>query len=346
VTTRFVNRPAKNSALGQKLILTPAIFAATYGIDFEFSSSTPQAKSTLMHAANYYHVDVFGTGPFTGNGLGVFLDGQGFAAEAMQRLTQEMKHFESIFLSQADRHGAMARIFTVEEELPFAGHPSLGAAAVLHRIFAPHEAHHACTLHLPTRKVDLKTTRHSTHVVAEMNQGVADLGRPLRASEVTEIVQDIGLGQQDLANDRTIRVASTGLPFLLLPLQSEAFARVNFNGRNIATKLSALGAKFLCALDPNHREIRTWDNCGKVEDVATGSAAGPCAAYLFDEGIADRQQPVTLAQGRFAGRPCQLGVRADDAKNIHVSGQVWPLAHGEVDLPVAFLRDNLGQSQD
>ncbi|HMI86044.1 MAG TPA: PhzF family phenazine biosynthesis protein [Polyangiaceae bacterium] len=86
-----------------------------------------------MPLATLFHVDVFATGPLTGNGLTVFLDTEQWSSSLMQRLTQEMRQFESIFLSEITPTGATARVFTVEEELPFAGHPVLGAAAVLHR---------------------------------------------------------------------------------------------------------------------------------------------------------------------------------------------------------------------
>jgi len=83
--------------------------------------------------ARYVHVDVFASGPMSGNGLAVFLHTEGWPTSVMQRLTQEMRQIESIFLSHVGEGGANARIFTEDEELPFAGHPVLGAAAVLHR---------------------------------------------------------------------------------------------------------------------------------------------------------------------------------------------------------------------
>ena len=84
-----------------------------------------------MDSVNYFHVDVFATRPITGNGLTVFMDTATWSAPSMLRVAQEMRQFESIFLSEVSPTGARARVFTVEEELPFAGHPLLGAAAVL-----------------------------------------------------------------------------------------------------------------------------------------------------------------------------------------------------------------------
>ena len=103
----------------------------------------------MSHHPRFFHVDVFATGPLTGNGLSVFLDTANWPVSAMQALTREMRQFESIFLSEASPSGATARVFTAEEELPFAGHPVLGAAAVLHRTQAPLAEECSWTLRLP-----------------------------------------------------------------------------------------------------------------------------------------------------------------------------------------------------
>jgi len=96
-----------------------------------------------------------------------------------------------------------------------------------------------------------------------------------------------------------------------------------------------LGAKFVLLLDVAGREMRTWDNLGRVEDVATGSAAGPAAAYLFSLGLADPSLPMELAQGRFVGRPSKIQVSRDAFDRLFVSGEVWPVTHGFLDLNAA-----------
>jgi trans-2,3-dihydro-3-hydroxyanthranilate isomerase len=81
----------------------------------------------------YRHVDVFSKIPFSGNGLTVFPESNGLSVQIMQCITQEMRQFESIFLHvQPSSSLVKASIFTMEEELAFAGHPVLGAACVLH----------------------------------------------------------------------------------------------------------------------------------------------------------------------------------------------------------------------
>ena len=87
-----------------------------------------------------------------------------------------------------------------------------------------------------------------------------------------------------------------------------------------------MGAKFVLVLDVEKREIRTWDNLGRVEDVATGSAAGPTAAFLFRAGLADPNARLDLAQGRFAGRPSKIAIVQDKDGDLLVSGEVWPVS--------------------
>src|SRR5260370_37901065 len=90
-----------------------------------------------MKPIPYYHVDVFSDRPFSGNGLTVFTESEGLSKSAMLKLTQEMRQFESIFLQRIDSTDVRAYIFTCEEELDFAGHPVLGAAATLHDLYQP-----------------------------------------------------------------------------------------------------------------------------------------------------------------------------------------------------------------
>ena len=147
-----------------------------------------------MHNATFFHVDVFATQPLSGNGLAVFLDTDDWSASAMQRVTREMKQFESIFLSQISPSGAAARVFTVEEELPFAGHPVLGAAAVLHRALAPHAPSREWTLKLAHGPLAVRTEGRGSHWLAEMNQGQAIHGSTVSAAELQPILARLGLG--------------------------------------------------------------------------------------------------------------------------------------------------------
>ena len=293
--------------------------------------SAPADKERLP---DIYFVDVFASGPLCGNGLAVFVTTDGWPATAMQRLTQETRQFESIFLAEVSATGARARIFTVEEELPFAGHPVLGAAAVLHRAQAPDVDEASWRLRLPAGEVSVTTRKTGGHYRAEMNQGPAVFGRTLADGELAPILARLGLQPSDVADGLAAQVVSTGLPYLIVPLRPEALAGAAIAASDLETLLGALGAKFVLVLDAAGRELRTWDNLGRVEDVATGSAAGPVAAYLMRCGLADPAQPLTIAQGRFAGRPSRIDVRRDADGALRVSGEVWPVAHASLDAQV------------
>lgn len=285
-----------------------------------------------MAAASFFHVDVFAAGPLGGNGLAVFVGSDGWSTAAMQRLTQEMKQFESIFLSEVGSSGATARVFTVEEELPFAGHPVLGAAAVLHRRQVPEAASHEWTLRLPHGPLTVRTERRAGHWRAEMNQGAAAVGAALADQALRPILQRLSLTVDDLTPGLPARVVSTGLPYLVVPVRPDALARTAIRADDLEAQLDALGAKFVFVLDVQGRELRTWDNFGKVEDVATGSAAGPAAAYLIGEGQADASAPIRLRQGRFAGRPSEIEVQRRVDGALLVRGQVWPVCQGSLDI--------------
>lgn len=287
-----------------------------------------------MSELNYFHVDVFANKPYSGNGLAVFLHTANWPTEFMQTLTQEKQQFESIFLSQicTDKHyRAHARIFTVEEELPFAGHPLLGAAAVLHRTQANAQTQCAWTITVGKREIAVNSTRCGEHFVCQMNQGKPNIHAALSHTEVAGVLQRLGLQESDLISDLPPQVISTGLDYLILPILSSAIDKVQFHGRDLESELAKLNAKFVFIFDILQREIRTWDNAGKVEDIATGSAAGPAAAYLYEHGLMQQNQVVTIQQGRFRQRPSCLSVEKNIHGEILVSGGVWGISAGRLE---------------
>lgn len=178
----------------------------------------------MLKPAPVFHVDVFATRALTGNGLAVFLGTDGWSAALMQRLTQEMNQFESIFLSEVTTRGARARVFTVEEELPFAGHPVLGAAAVLHGTQTPDADAATWALKLASGDVPVSTTKLNGHWLAEMNQGKAVFGDFVAPAELQPVLARLGLTLDDLAGECSAQVVSTGLPYLIVPVRPEALA--------------------------------------------------------------------------------------------------------------------------
>jgi trans-2,3-dihydro-3-hydroxyanthranilate isomerase len=272
----------------------------------------------------YFHVDVFAPRPFTGNGLGVFPDASSLSPGQMLPLTQELRQFECVFLQPNSPATLRARIFTMDEELPFAGHPLLGAGAVLHHL-AGERAEHRSTLSLSGgRSLEVRSSRAGTGFSVEMDQGVASFGPPL---EEEGALQALGLADEDLEPGLPLQVVSTGLPYLLVPLR-RGLDRARIVHPGFEGLLATLGAKFVYLLDVQAHEGRTWDNRGAVEDVATGSAAGPAAAYLVLHGRQSPARWMTLVQGRFAGRPSELHMHVSASGEVTVRGSVFLLGEG------------------
>lgn len=287
----------------------------------------------------FRHVDVFTQIPFSGNGLTVFPESAGLSAAQMQLVTQEMRQFESIFLvATEDTHEVVARVFTVEEELDFAGHPVLGAACVLHERLAEAGQRETWRIRLNRSVAPVTTVRHEGWYSATMEQGAPIFGAVATPELRAEYAAALGLTLDDLDETLPLQMVSTGLPYLLVPVRS-GLARARIGHSAFETLLGRIDAKFVYVFDPRAREGRTWDNAGLVEDVATGSAAGPTAAYLARYGLAQSETEIILAQGRFVGRPSQITVRvtgtAETILGVSVGGDVCMVGNGKIIEPVA-----------
>lgn len=286
---------------------------------------------------SYRHVDVFAEAPFRGNGLVVvFCDALDHPAERLRTVTAELRQFETIFVfARAGSVRVDARIFTVEEELPFAGHPVIGAAAALHERLQADSARVDWRFVLGGRTVPVVSERDAEYYSAAMDQGAPTVSPPLPDDAGREAAASLGLGAGDLAGG-PLQVVSTGLPYLIVPVTGAGLARARIATSDFQRFLDGLGARFVYVLDPTAQEGRSWDNAGAVEDVATGSAAGPAAAYLLEHGHARADAPLVISQGRFVGRPSTITVTRDSADHLWVGGPVRPVAAGVLDdLPPA-----------
>lgn len=280
-------------------------------------------------------VDVFAASKFSGNGLTIFYDlnAAEMTTARMLQLTQEMRQFESIFLFETDA-GLHARIFTMEEELDFAGHPLLGLAAHLHEVKGYSEQHD-WTIQLKHKSVSLHTQKQADHYQVTMDQGKPEFLHTVSSADAQSILDAFQIPPEYLSA-YPLEVVSTGLDYLLIPLQ-QGLEHIKANTFNIEPLLEHLGAKFTYLFDTNTLEGRTWDNQGKVEDIATGSAAGIVGAYLVKHQLAPSNQLLTLKQGRLVGRPSELGVYVDmqdaEIQRCWVSGAVFKVADVFLNLP-------------
>lgn len=270
-------------------------------------------------------VNVFSAERFGGNGLTIFPEADGLSTGEMQALTREAGQFESIFVWREGDTFA-ARIFTMEEELDFAGHPLLGLAYYLHQTYGDRDRH-AWRVRLNRRTAALTSAWRDGRFTATLAQGRPAFLRTLTRDEAGEVYAALGLDAGGRRN-YPAEVVSTGLPYLILPVTG-GLERIAFQVADLSPLLASHGAKFIYVLDINGREGRSWDNAGRVEDVATGSAAGPAAAYLHKHGLA-LGRTLTIQQGRFVGRPsrieAELVIEGMELADVRVSGEVVEVA--------------------
>jgi trans-2,3-dihydro-3-hydroxyanthranilate isomerase len=288
--------------------------------------------------------DVFSSRPLEGNSLAVFLDGRGLSDGEMQSIAKEMNLSETTFILPRDaaterERGIRVRIFTVQEELPFAGHPTLGTAFALRGQTGAAKV----VLELNVGKVPVSfEDRAGEPSFGEMTQVDPTFGMQ---HDREAVARAIDLGVQDFDDTLPIETVSTGLPYTVTPLKSLAVIQnLQINLSHAAEYLEKTGGKFFyfVARETVNREARLHARMifYNGEDPATGSAAGCTAAWMVAHGVAKPEERVLIEQGVEMKRPSQIFVRASfDSKrsdnrivNVRVGGHSVEIMRGEVFL--------------
>jgi trans-2,3-dihydro-3-hydroxyanthranilate isomerase len=292
--------------------------------------------------------DVFSSRPLEGNSVAVFFDGRDLSGAQMQAIAKEMNLSETTFILPRDpdvesERGVRVRIFTVQEELPFAGHPTLGTAFALRG-------------HTGAKKVVLELNVGKVPVHFEDRGGEASLGQTFGEMtqidptfgiqhELDAVAQATGLRLEDFEESLPIETVSTGIPFTVTPLKSLAVIRnLQVDSNRASEYLSKTGGKFFYfvtreTVDPEarlHARMLFYNG----EDPATGSAAGCTAAWMAAHGVAKSDERVMIEQGVEMKRPSRIFVRAtlagnhDDNRvvNVRVGGNSVEIMRGEVFL--------------
>jgi trans-2,3-dihydro-3-hydroxyanthranilate isomerase len=164
----------------------------------------------------YVNVDVFTAKPLEGNQLAVFTDASALTTELMQAIAKEMNYSETTFViprsfEETREKGQRVRIFTVNEELPFAGHPTLGTAWVLRGIGGADEV----VLDLNVGKIHVRFSAEEGQPFGEMQQRDPAFGQIHSREEVARV---IGLRPEDIDSDVPIHSVSTGMMFVIVPV--------------------------------------------------------------------------------------------------------------------------------
>jgi trans-2,3-dihydro-3-hydroxyanthranilate isomerase len=322
---------------------------------------------------DYFVLDVFSETRLKGNPLAVVLHPGSLTTETMQAIAREINLSETTFVERRDAgiersEGVLVRIFTPQEELPFAGHPTLGTASLL-RAIAP-ECMAGDTVRLAL-KVGPVPVRFAASEVAsawpvrgEMTQRDPEFGEVLEKVEVASLT---GLDPEDFDPGLPVQIVSTGNAFAIVALRSaEGLKRFRVRQEEASTFLKARGARWFYVLGPvlgptvavtstdaavpaqTPPEWRARMQFNGGEDPATGSAAGCAISYLVRHGVVESGQTVHLRQGIEMGRPSELflsatlspapetpvaGSRIGKVTDVRVGGSTVLVATGRLFLP-------------
>ena len=295
-------------------------------------------------------VDVFTDRALTGNALAVFLDGRGLSTEQMQALARETNLSETTFILPGDAaaektRGVRVRIFTVQEELPFAGHPTLGTAFVLRGQAGALAGAPEIRLDLNVGTVPVRFTEEPAQpAFGEMTQKDPEFGAIHGLEAVARLT---GLSAADFDDSAPIQTVSTGVPFTIAALRSlKTLQNLRLDLDRSAEYLARSGGKFfyfVCreTVDPKarlHARMIFYNG----DDPATGSAAGCCSAWMVAHGVAASDEQVLIEQGLEVHRHSRIFVRStrldnrqdNQVVNVRVGGNCVEVLRGEVTLAI------------
>jgi trans-2,3-dihydro-3-hydroxyanthranilate isomerase len=300
----------------------------------------------------FVQVDVFTQTPLSGNPLAIFPDARGLNDAEMQALAREMNLSETTFIFPRDaateaREGKKVRIFTVETELPFAGHPTLGTALYLYASDSNQQKPAEVTLDLKAGKIPVRFTANSENarghrvdgqVFGEMRQRDPEFGTPLSREDAARVV---GVAVDEIPSEWPIQPVSTGLTFTIVPFGNrQTLSDLKFSYIQAAEFLKKTGANLFYFLCPERHEgglearARMFFYGG--EDPATGSAAGCAASWMVQHGVAINDEQVVIRQGVECRRPSEMHVRAtreeERVTNVRVGGYAVEILRGTVTL--------------
>lgn len=284
-----------------------------------------------MSTLSYEIVDVFTDRPFAGNPLAIVYGADALSRDQMQALAREFHLSETIFILPPEAAGATyrARIFTPNRELPFAGHPSVGAAVAQVRrgLLEPGAVWQECGAGvLPIEVRDGRAT---------LTGSAPAVGEPL---DPGPLLAAVGLKPDDHTGPPP-RVAGCGLDFSYLSVHPDAVARARPRGPDAGADLGDIS---VFAWNPAERRSHTRvfaPGAGVAEDPATGSAALGFGVWLVASGLlpGDGESAYVVHQGVELHRPswldCSVSARDGRAARVTVAGSVVPVASGQIAIP-------------
>ena len=322
---------------------------------------------------DYFVLDVFTAARLEGNQLAVVMNPGYLSTERMQAIARETNLSETTFVERREveierSEGVLVRIFTTEEELPFAGHPTLGTSSLLSVIAPEAMVEGTMQLALKVGSVPVRITANeggnAWPIQGEMTQRDPEFGEILDPLEVAALT---GLSVEDFEPTLPIQIVSTGTAFAIVPLRSaEALAHLNVRQVEATAYLRPRGARWFYVLGPEagddtaeatlppaefnntHPQWRARMQFNGGEDPATGSAAGCAISHLVHHGAIASGQTIHVRQGVEMLRPSDLYLSAkrlidtssakqnpiaSDVTDVRVGGSTILVAKGQLFLP-------------
>ena len=300
-----------------------------------------------MNQRSYHLLDVFTDRAFGGNPLAVFVDGRGLSETLMQAIAKEFNLSETTFVLPPENpaNDFRVRIFTPAEELPMAGHPTVGTTFVLTHagLVRPGSGRTNITLEEgvgPIRvAIDWENGKPS---FIEMQQPLPKFGPSI--DNRTGIAEMLSLETEAVRADLPIEVVSCGVPFLFVPVKTlEAMRRIRFR-RDVEERLQLPQQNiFVFSTETEfpgsavHSRMFS-PSLGVQEDAATGGATGPLGCYLVRHRVIPSENELRCVseQGVEMGRPSFLHIRikhaAGEITGVHVGGSCFYMGSGQLEL--------------
>ena len=305
----------------------------------------------MARSYRYLHYDVFTDHLFGGNQLAVFLDGRGIPGATMQAIAQEMNFSETTFLLPAERPGTdvRMRIFTPGEELPTAGHPTIGTTFALARSGVIEKGRASWTYDCAIGPVPVALTWNGDELnFAWMTQALPTFGATV--PDPARTAAALSLSPAAVAGTgHPVQVVSCGVPFLFVALTTRsAVDNVVVNNGLLADLLRETGSGahgvFVFSAEPGGSRATVYSRMfapalGVGEDPATGIASGPLGCYLVRHKIVQPAQADAMIslQGVKMGRPSHvhisIGVAEGEIASVRVGGEA--VLAGEATLYVS-----------
>jgi trans-2,3-dihydro-3-hydroxyanthranilate isomerase len=288
----------------------------------------------------FYIVDVFAEEKYAGNQLAVVRNAGELSDREMQRIARETNFSETTFiLNDKQRDGGYdVRIFTPMQELPFAGHPTLGTAFIIRNEILK-KPDNRVILNLKVGQIPVDFEHDGGKEILWMTQKEPSYAHTFQAGPISEV---LGLATQEIDSRFPIEEVSTGAPFIIVPLKTlAAIRKISVNRTKYLSLVKDIESKAIVVFCPetlnpeNQLHVRVFvEYFGIPEDPATGSGNGCLAAYLVKHKYFGTDHVnVKVEQGYEIGRPSLLYLRAEPAGGsirVQVGGRVQSVAKGEL----------------